>query len=76
MMNIKSLNQGCDRCHQKTDNYTQVKSSEWVCDECLNNDYTKCFMCGEYDLTTEMFDTEGKVNGGIGKVCENCRRDM
>ncbi|MEG1506794.1 MAG: hypothetical protein RR478_04800 [Bacilli bacterium] len=28
--------------------------------------------CGNYFLEDDMIDTEGMINGGIGKVCEDC----
>ena len=33
-----------------------------------------CPQCGE--LVEELFDTEGLLNGGIGKVCEQCIEDL
>lgn len=38
-------------------------------EECL---YT-CPQCGE--LVEELVDTEGMLNGGIGKVCHQCIED-
>jgi len=39
-------------------------------------DLEKCEMCGEYNLSEDLRDTEGMVNGGIGYVCESCINDM
>lgn len=32
-----------------------------------------CPLCGEE--TDELIDTEGKINGSIGEVCEQCYED-
>ena len=32
-----------------------------------------CEICGE--KAEELIDTEGMINGGIGKVCEQCLED-
>lgn len=39
-------------------------------------DLEKCEMCGSYNLSEDLRDTEGMVNGGIGNVCESCINDM
>lgn len=39
-------------------------------------DLEKCEMCGEYNFSEYLIDTDGMVNGGIGYVCENCKSDM
>jgi len=39
-------------------------------------DLEKCEMCGSYNLSEDLRDTEGMVNGGIGYVCESCINDM
>jgi hypothetical protein len=33
-----------------------------------------CDRCGE--ITNELFDTVGILNGGVGQVCETCWGDM
>ena len=33
-----------------------------------------CPICG--NETDELFDTEGKINGGIGECCEQCLTDF
>ncbi len=35
----------------------------------------KCPECGQLVFEDELIDTEGMVNGGIGKVCEQCIED-
>lgn len=79
MMKIKSLERICDNCGKEfkpKDNINQVKGNELVCDECFKEYYQLCPMCQEYEHEDNMIDTEGKINGGIGYVCEECGRDI
>lgn len=36
----------------------------------------QCSMCGEYELSANMFDTEGMIDGGIGLICPDCRNNI
>ena len=35
----------------------------------------ECNCCSEYYFDEELTDTTGMINGGIGKVCEQCMED-
>lgn len=35
----------------------------------------QCSICSEWVEVDNLVDTEGKLNGGIGQVCEDCARD-
>ena len=52
-----------------------IKASMGIKDELKEQEevlYT-CPQCGE--LVEELIDTEGMLNGGIGKVCHQCIED-
>lgn len=56
---------------------TRTKTNIDVCPNCHSENITElyeCDNCGEFD--DELFDTEGKINGGIGYVCYQCLQDM
>lgn len=36
---------------------------------------SKCEICQGLYNDDELIDTEGMVNGGVGKVCEQCLED-
>lgn len=38
-------------------------------------DYSRCESCENWFLYDDLTDTEGMLNGGIGKVCEQCLED-
>lgn len=38
-------------------------------------EYEKCSICDEFFEKDSLIETEGLVNGGVGKVCEQCLED-
>lgn len=44
--------------------------------ELMNHfDLSRC-ECGNFELSEDMVDTEGMINGGIGYICQQCKEDM
>lgn len=39
-------------------------------------DLRTCDNCKSIEREEDLYDTENMVNGGIGKICENCLNDM
>lgn len=51
-----------------------------VCPSCGSDDIEEidgdyCDMCGEFTSYSDLEDTEGLPDGGIGKICPDCWRD-
>lgn len=61
----------CTLCGKEADALTWVTDEDHVCDECLEENYEQCDLCGEYyDISmTEFYDTDD------GHVCEYCYED-
>ena len=32
--------------------------------------------CGNFELSEDMVDTEGMINGGIGYICQQCKEEL
>ena len=50
-----------------------------ICPYCKDDDIEElvvCDGCGEWYREDELHDTEGRLNGGIGYVCEQCLEDF
>ena len=39
-------------------------------------DIKQCQICDGFELSSDMEDTEGLPNGGVGEVCPSCKQDM
>ena len=55
--------------------YTNI----YVCPCCGDEDIhelEQCSVCEEWFDETDLTDTEGLINGGIGYVCPQCYKDM
>ena len=55
--------------------WPEYKAKGYTMEE-FKAEWSECPMCGELNLNEHMIDTEGRVNGGIGYVCESCVGDL
>ena len=60
----------CNYLHKNIGNPDRFSFEEYI------ENVEQCAMCGEYDWSDNLIDTEGMINGGIGLVCESCRENM
>ena len=61
----------CTMCG-KEGQLTILDDVDWLCDECLDSEYTQCDECGEYyPDTIEFFVTKDDR-----LICEHCREDF
>lgn len=63
----------CDCCgdsYQCSTDLNGIGDEDMVCDECLNDNYTRCDCCGEYAKNDDIRDIENK------EVCDECSENF
>lgn len=64
--------QRCTQCGQEFEHLTMLSGEDLICDSCLETNFERCSVCGEYyDLSSVEFEV-----GEDGLVCEYCWEDM
>lgn len=61
----------CTMCG-KEGRLTILDDVDWLCDECLDSEYTQCDACGEYypDIIEFFVTKDDRL------ICEYCREDF
>lgn len=60
-------------CIIEDDGWAEVANGEIVCQDCLDENYTKCYACGEYVRSYDGADVyHGHSRGGDRFVCDEC----
>jgi formylmethanofuran dehydrogenase subunit E len=59
---------------QKGSSYSFVRPTSF--EEFMLNSFIQCDNCKAWVYVEDLQDTEGKLNGSIGKVCLQCYEDL
>ena len=64
----------CEECGRLAPAGTLIEVSDHscVCEDCLDNHYTQCEICGEYEYNGNLNEAEDS-NGDTIYICDNCR---
>ena len=67
----------CNECDKwfEPDMEGQVVNGEWICEDCLNENYEYCEKCGEFHLQDDMI-TYYEEDGSDGRMCTDCAEDF
>lgn len=60
----------------KASTFKELIEVAHYCFEDFLEELTKCSACHNWIKDDELEDTEGRLNGGIGRVCEQCIEDL